>query len=64
MARHLDMVHRTVGILRAFLSIFLASSFSYISNIVHARPHAADAKRYAADRTTVDAGYHDLQTKR
>ena len=28
-----------------FRSIFLASGFFYISNIVHARPHAANANR-------------------
>ena len=28
-----------------FRSIFPASSFSYISNIVHARPHAGNASR-------------------
>src|SRR3990170_1435795 len=29
-----------------FRSIFLASGFFYISNIVHARPHAANANRW------------------
>jgi len=29
----------------AFSSIFLASSFFYISSIVHARPHAGNANR-------------------
>jgi len=28
-----------------FTSIFLASGFSYISSIVHARPHAGNANR-------------------
>jgi hypothetical protein len=28
-----------------FTSIFLASGFSYISNIIHARPHAGNASR-------------------
>jgi hypothetical protein len=32
----------------AFSSIFLASGFSYISNIVHARPHAGNANRWVA----------------
>jgi hypothetical protein len=31
-----------------FTSIFLALSFSYISNIVHARPHAGNANRWVA----------------
>ncbi len=32
----------------AFSSIFLASSFSYISNIFPARPHAGNANRWKA----------------
>jgi len=36
----------------AFSSIFLASSFSYIPNIVHARPHAGNANRWATPRKT------------
>ena len=32
-----------------FTSIFLASGFFYISNIVHARPSAGNANRWAAD---------------
>ena len=31
-----------------FSSIFLASSFSYISGRIHTRPHAANANRWAA----------------
>jgi hypothetical protein len=31
-----------------FTSIFLASGFSYISSIVHARPHAGNANRWVA----------------
>ena len=31
-----------------FTGFFLASSFFYISNIVHARPHAGNANRWAA----------------
>jgi hypothetical protein len=30
----------------AFSSIFLASSFSYISSRIHARPHAGNANRW------------------
>jgi hypothetical protein len=30
-----------------FTSMFLASSFFYISNRVHARPHAGNASRWA-----------------
>ena len=33
-----------------FMSIFLASGFSYISNIVHARPHAGNANRWKAEQ--------------
>ena len=36
-----------------FRSIFLTSSFFYISNIVHARPHAANANRSAAANNKV-----------
>ncbi len=36
----------------AFTSIFLASGFSYISNIVHARPHAGNANRWAGTGIT------------
>ncbi len=32
----------------AFTGIFLASGFSYISSLVHARPHAGNANRWAA----------------
>ena len=43
-----------------FTSIFLASSFCYISNIVRARPHAANANRWAAvqDRRLISCCYH------
>jgi hypothetical protein len=34
-----------------FTGIFLALSFSYISNIVHAHPHAGNANRWAAKDT-------------
>jgi len=34
-----------------FTSIFLASSFFYISNIVHAHPHAGNANRWATRLT-------------
>jgi hypothetical protein len=33
-----------------FSSIFLASGFFYISNIVHTRPHATNANRWATRR--------------
>jgi len=33
----------------AFSSIFLASSFFLLPNIVHARPHAGNASRWLAD---------------
>jgi len=33
-----------------FTGIFLASSFSYISSRVHARPHAGNANRWLADK--------------
>jgi len=33
----------------AFSGIFLALGFFYISSIVHARPHAGNANRWAAE---------------
>jgi hypothetical protein len=33
-----------------FTSIFLASGFSYISNLIHALPHAGNANRWKAEQ--------------
>ena len=40
-----------------FTSIFLASGFSYISNIVHARPSAGNANRWAVPLQKINNGW-------
>jgi len=46
-------VHPTCGSLRDLQAFFLASGFSYISSIVHARPHAGNANRWAASPSSM-----------